>query len=790
VATVAKTLPTTVTPDFGWQALTLRADKGDLLACGTVLGVIKLYAIDFSPFTATADGTATFLRDGPTGSTCDGIAWDPADKTIYQSSTGSNVLHLAETATAPAPPVTSVPSGCPDGLVSGVGIAGASLFVACPAPAIILTAFQATSTQSIRQLDKTNGTNSNFVRSFAAPAGTPDPGGLADDPVSFGLQFKEALWTKDESSTSIQLLALEIPGGTSGQKTGPPALFPAACTGGTTPDTDGDGLLDCWEDGTLWPDGLPGISFNGIYDGNLANRDLILCVDTNGNGNFGTLGSAERATECASPRHKDIFVEIDYMQFHKPDPVAVNNVVLGVSNVAGFANAPITNPDATTGIRLHVQIGEQLAHTDKIALVPCTPAPAVGDANFDILKAAFFGTPSERSNPKALEAKRFAFHYAIFAHNQSGTSTSSGCAEVAGNDILVTLGSYAGTVTGHTGGIGSTDQQAGTFMHELGHNLNLRHGGADNINCKPNYQSVMSYTFQFATPVTTRPLDYSRQKLFTLNEASLSESVGVGGGTGQTAFGPPTGFPAKPTVASATGAINWNRNSSSTDTGVSQDIDQLTSVGCPATTGETLEGFNDWANIQLNFRASVDFADGAHITFEEATAGGTLEMTHEDAQDLSLDTDADGILDIDDNCPRTLNPFQEDSVGDGIGDACRLIVKVLTQNVSSTSAGQISVTVLSTPTRDTTKIDPATMTLHGSQVQGNGIWLLHVGKSSSGKFLCNVRNVNSDKRQDLVCTFDFDKGALPPGVSTAILEAKTFAGEPVRGQDSIRVLAR
>src|SRR5438132_7775042 len=154
------------------------------------------------------------------------------------------------------------------------------------------------------------------------------------------------------------------------------------------------------------------------------------------------------------------------MPFHKPDPVAVNNVV------SAFANAPVTNPDLTTGIRLHVQIGEQFTtHTDKIALVPCTPVPAVGDANFDILKAAFFGTPSERSNPKALEAKRFAFHYAIFAHNQSGTSTSSGCAEVAGNDILVTLGSYAGTVTGHTGGIGSTDQQAGTFMHELGHNL-------------------------------------------------------------------------------------------------------------------------------------------------------------------------------------------------------------------------------------------------------------------------------------------------------------------------------
>ncbi len=30
-------------------------------------------------------------------------------------------------------------------------------------------------------------------------------------------------------------------------------------------------------------------------------------------------------------------------------------------------------------------------------------------------------------------------------------------------------------------------------MHELGHNLGLRHGGMDDLNCKPNYLSVMNY---------------------------------------------------------------------------------------------------------------------------------------------------------------------------------------------------------------------------------------------------------------------------------------------------------
>ena len=49
-------------------------------------------------------------------------------------------------------------------------------------------------------------------------------------------------------------------------------------------------------------------------------------------------------------------------------------------------------------------------------------------------------------------------------------------------------------------------------MHELGHNLGLRHGGGDDVNYKPNYLSIMNYAFQFAGLRQDEPprFDYSR----------------------------------------------------------------------------------------------------------------------------------------------------------------------------------------------------------------------------------------------------------------------------------------
>ena len=71
--------------------------------------------------------------------------------------------------------------------------------------------------------------------------------------------------------------------------------------------------------------------------------------------------------------------------------------------------------------------------------------------------------------------------------------------------------------------------QAGTLMHELGHNLGLSHAGSSRTpNCVPIYPSVMNYLYQTrgltAVADGRSHIDYSSGMLTTLNEASLSET--------------------------------------------------------------------------------------------------------------------------------------------------------------------------------------------------------------------------------------------------------------------------
>ena len=672
--------PLVVVPSNGWAHLAHRQDKGDLLGCGNnvVNNVVNgaLYSIDFSKATNTPlDGKATPLTSPPLPN-CKALAWDAEADTIYlgisvtvAEVTTNSVVRFKEGTTTP---LGTFASPCD---TNGLAISGGVLLVSCK----LLS--------TIHRLDKNTGVSLGAHGTLTASglpnlgSGEPGLGSFACDPVTFHKDstgkdlFTDALWSRRGNG----VVALEFPAFTCGlpsssvfvqnavpfsplaaglgaPDSGQPGAVPrAACfANGQVIDADGDGLPDCWEGSTS------GIDFDG--DGTI---DLQLCVQVNTNGDGVTL-----TTECASASHKDLFVEIDYMQDHKPDPKAlsqtqtpatlVNNVPVGVKSVReAFAAAPVLNPD-TPGIRLHYQVDEQVtflphsgtaqtSHVTQVAFTPCTGpvSAAVNTADavdFDTIKAGNFGTATERPNLKTLNAKRLAFRYVVFAHNvvgnPGGGSNSSGCGEIGGDDAVITLGSFAlTTVNNVSHRRGTTDQQAGTFMHEFGHLLGFDHGGLDGINCKPNYRSVMSYTRQFSgSPIPGRRLDYSRSadpvladvnKTGFLNEVgALNESVGLGThpslgpilpffpSTDQIVFGP-NAWSLSQVPATAV-PINWNRKTPTNEPNASANLNAGATAGCDGT-GDLLEGHDDWSNVLYRSSAAIHSAGGTDVP-EEMTS--------------------------------------------------------------------------------------------------------------------------------------------------------------------------
>lgn len=352
-------------------------------------------------------------------------------------------------------------------------------------------------------------------------------------------------------------------------------------------DSDGDGLLDTWE--------AAGGGIDGDNDGT---PDL----------NLHTLG--------ARPDHKDLFVEIDRGPIQDFPTSVVRRVV------DAFADAPVDNPDGTTGIRLHLIRDE----TNLPIPVQSFPDGSWPDS-FDTLKTQHFGTPAERANPAVIAAKRRAFRYCIVFNRNNGIS---GIAEIAGNDMAVFFGNNR-----YHDGFRDLDDKAILFMHEFGHALGLRHGGADNINCKPNYPSVMNYSLadvmQFNAGFIR--IDYSRGRFDTLDEANLDEATGVRSSIPTVAalyrgFFMPYGFgsgPRRQDLVRLDGSpLDWNDNGVFPDEGAVQDLNYMgaTSDGwiISSTTtpspGQILEGHDDWSNIIYAVGLFGDNADLSPIRRE------------------------------------------------------------------------------------------------------------------------------------------------------------------------------
>jgi hypothetical protein len=350
----------------------------------------------------------------------------------------------------------------------------------------------------------------------------------------------------------------------------------------TVQDTDLDGLLDIWESTT-----------DTLYDPNNQPLPNLKAMGANPNVKdvFVEVGYMKTTSAYTNPAQGLVDVHD-----HLPAELAVTMVG------DAFKNAPVKNPYATcglpsqlpcgpTGIKVHFDVGNNYQTNPYV--IPWSPGPsslarggefideadtqcdpAVGTCLFPAYpgtvgwKTGFWqyrDQPLTHANEADClaagiecvrrfdRARKDIFHYTLFAHalgvsrapvddpttpgiDETVTPrTNTGIADAPGGDILMTLGFFDEHV-------GTPFIQATTLMHELGHNLGLRHGGIPfQPNCKPNYQSVMNYLFQVrglmvgtanlpvaGNQVGVPVIDYSRQSLGPLTENSLNEPAGLG----------------------------------------------------------------------------------------------------------------------------------------------------------------------------------------------------------------------------------------------------------------------
>ncbi|WP_279742511.1 zinc-dependent metalloprotease family protein [Rothia dentocariosa] len=225
----------------------------------------------------------------------------------------------------------------------------------------------------------------------------------------------------------------------------------------------------------------------------------------------------------ADPNHKDIFVEMDYMPGELASEEELDRIV------QSFADINISNPDGRTGINLHLDAGAargpkyNLGGGEQVKWQVLSDDIGNNAGNWARFKASHFN-----------QRRDGLFHYMVwgdyYVQQQNGESGSSGLGQLGGRDFMVTVGK---THWNNNKG-NMSDIRVGTFIHELGHNLGLQHGGdADEKGekGKPQYFSVMNYNYQLTgVPKAdgTKYFGYLQQDMPTLKEWALDERKGFG----------------------------------------------------------------------------------------------------------------------------------------------------------------------------------------------------------------------------------------------------------------------
>lgn len=403
-------------------------------------------------------------------------------------------------------------------------------------------------------------------------------------------------------------------------------------------DADEDGLFDTWEeDGIDFEiDGTPELDLPG---------------------------------EGADPQRKDLFVEVD-----THNGIQLPQSILDEISTS-FDNSPVSNPNGEDGIDLHFEL-------DEIALPNRDYAENLVTGQGD-LKAQmrqqrdmFFGTTAQRQSDISdvlLKSKLLTYRYGVIGGSIEYTFTNpnpcpgedpittlrpGGMGEIPGDEFIITL-QNANNRPG---------DMARSIMHELGHCLGLRHGGCDNVNFKPNYFSVMNYMHALEMPNWGQQwndglrLDYSRADLPDVNEASLSEPIGIGSDSDSTEgrlFAFANDNPMSPVGSTriwiadgSPGApVDWDVDGSATAVGIMLDVSRSNSKS-----PENIEvhtGHDDWSSLYYKVRGGENFGFGPVAAGDSTLNPEVGELSFEEAQALN---DLDVVyLTGDQPCPADLN---------------------------------------------------------------------------------------------------------------------------------------
>ena len=380
----------------------------------------------------------------------------------------------------------------------------------------------------------------------------------------------------------------------------------------TNLDTDNDGLYDYWE--------IYGADFD--RDGSV---DLAL----------NEMGS--------NPNKKDVFVEVDW--------------VSGCSTTSQEFFDQVAKEYNAHGINLHIDFGTNSVDyvTEKSwGMYPegsganSVPAVANETDTFDRIEAI--------ANLYFTASRRSAFHYCVFTDQLGG----AGGTAYLKHQLFTVLSTM------------SRQAKGAAFMHELGHNLGLRHGGADGYNNKPNYLSNMNYLFAY--DFNHLAYKYSDYDLPDIDENRLNERLGIDPSGLTSGTGIETAVMIKGQeyhYLAARTPIDYNLDGDTNDTSVKADISNKSQATQTDSTisYDVLTSQNDWA--VLDFKGGNIGGNGANQPSTISLSATELieipdEPTIDDLRDVGLfPKEAEGSYDqLDPGTPATpTNPTEGNDSG-------------------------------------------------------------------------------------------------------------------------------